>query len=459
MKRLNALFLTNFIHLWYHSVTYLYLFRRHFSDFFTLALHGFELLKEGYGLRRREGEVNIIMMLNPYTPGAGKTPAYLAGRDKIIEKAREAIIYLQNGYTGQSKIYYGLRGVGKTVLLNTIEDIAETLDILYEHIEISESIDFKKVISLHIKKFMSKLSQFDSFSKYGRKAIGILKAFCDTWSPESRDLNFGICGDVEMAIGTADTGNFQNDLTELFVAVGTLAKKSGKCICIFLDEMQYLKDDEFEGLIAAIHRVNQKDLPIMLFGAGLPKIAKLAGEIKSFAERLFDFIPVVSLDKQEAADALVEPAKNKGVIFDEAAVNDIFILTGGYPYFIQEYGKQVWQYVENDFINEEAIKKAFPIFQQSLCDSFFRVRFERATPKDKEFMYAMASCGTLPCTLAQVAKNMKSSIRTIAPIRANLIYKGFIYPTGHGEIDFTVPQFDSFLKRMEGLLRNPAACS
>jgi len=342
-----------------------------------------------------------------------------------------------------------MRGVGKTVLLNAIEDIAENLDILYEHIEISENDDFKQVISLHIRKLMGKLSAVETVKSYGRKAIGVLKAFSATWTPGSNEISFGFSGDVEAAIGTADTGNFQNDLTELLVALGMLAKNCSKPVCMFLDEIQYLKDDEFEGLIAAIHRLDQKRLPILLFGAGLPRIAKLAGDVKSYAERLFEFVPIESLDEHDAIEAITKPAEGIGISYDKTAVSEIVKLTEGYPYFIQEFGKQVWQYIENNYIDSKAIGKAITGFNQSLDNSFFRVRFERATPKEKEFMYAMVACGDLPCTLANVAKNMKSTTKTISPIRANLIHKGFIYSTRHGEIDFTVPQFDLFLKRME----------
>ena len=391
----------------------------------------------------------ISVLLNPYTPGAGKTPAYLAGRDSTINKAREAIIYLQNGYTGQSKIYYGLRGVGKTVLLNAIEDISDSLDVLHEHIEISENDNFKKVILLYVKKLINRLSAFESFKDYGRKVVGVLKAFGATWSPKDNKWGFGFIGEVDAAAGTADTGNFQNDLTELFVALGTLAKKSGASVCVSIDEMQYLKDNELEGLIAAIHRVNQKDLPILVFGAGLPKVMKLTGDAKSYAERLFEFIPIDSLSKSDAGIALTEPAKRRNVVFENEAINEIYKITEGYPYFIQEFGKQVWQYVDNNIISLQAVEKALPTFLRSLDDSFFKIRFDRATPKEKEFMYAMAACGDLPCTVANVAKNMKSTTKTISMIRAKLIHKGFIYSTGHGEIDFTVPQFDLFLKRIE----------
>jgi len=179
--------------------------------------------------------------------------------------------------------------------------------------------------------------------------------------------------------------------------------------------------------------------------------AYLAGRDNTIAkaEEALVYMQSGSLDEHDAKEAITRPAENRGVSYKPTAVNDIVKLTEGYPYFIQEFGKQVWQYIENNAIDDQAIEKALPGFHQSLDNSFFRVRFERATPKEKEFMHAMVACGDLPCTLASVAKNMKSTTKTISPIRANLIHKGFIYPTRYGEIDFTVPQFDLFLKRME----------
>ena len=220
-----------------------------------------------------------------------------------------------------------------------------------------------------------------------------------------------------------------------------------------MDEIQYLKDDEFEGLIAAIHRLNQKDLPIMVFGAGLPVIVKIAGDVKSYTERLFEFIPIGSLSEQDAMEALTEPARNRNVSYDGEAIKNIIDITEGYPYFIQAFGRQVWNYIDNRRISINAVNKAVPEFLMSLDNGFFKVRFDRATPKEKEFMYGMVESGGLPCTLAQVAKNMRSATKKIAPVRANLIHKGFIFPTGHGEIDFTVPQFDLYLNRVAKIIK------
>jgi len=387
------------------------------------------------------------MIINPYTPGAGLVPNYLAGRDNTIEEAKEVISYVAHGYPTRSIVYYGLRGVGKTVLLNKIEDIAEENGVLYEHIEVSERSSFKISISLHIQKLIRQMSVKEKARSYVQKAMSVLKAFKITYSTEG-EISFGLDDDVVAAIGVSDTGNFANDLTELFVSMGTLAKSSESSVCLFIDEIQYLKDDEFEALITAVHRINQKGLPVTLFAAGLPKIAKIAGDIKSYAERLFSFISIDSLNTEAAKLALIEPAKKIGVTFTDEAIDKILSVTEGYPYFLQEYGKQVWAFIKNNNIDITSVQEAYPVFEKSLDDSFFKVRYDRATPKEKEFMLAMTQCGELPCTIAQIASKMNTNVKSISPLRAQLIYKGFIYATSYGEVDFTVPQFNKYLKRI-----------
>lgn len=235
--------------------------------------------------------------------------------------------------------------------------------------------------------------------------------------------------------------------------MGTLAQKNEKAVCLFIDEIQYLNDDEFEALIAAIHRVNQKGLPVTLFAAGLPKVAKIAGDIKSYAERLFSFIPIDSLQPEAAKLALTEPAKKLGITYAEEAIDEIIRITGGYPYFLQEYGKQVWNFIKDARIDINSAREAYPVFEKSLDESFFKVRYDRATPKEKEFMLAMAKCGDLPCTMAQIATKMRTNVPSISPVRGQLIYKGFIYSPGYGEVDFTVPQFKQYLRRVQNGLK------
>lgn len=390
------------------------------------------------------------MIINPYTPGAGLVPNYLAGRDDTIEEATEVISYVAHGYPTRSIVYYGLRGVGKTVLLNKIEEIADDNDALYEHIEVSERSSFKIAISLHIQKLIKQMSVKEKAKGYVQKTMSILKAFKITYSPEG-EVSIGLNEDVVAAVGISDTGNFANDLTELFVSMGTLAKNSESSVCLFIDEIQYLKDDEFEALITALHRVNQKGLPVTLFAAGLPKIAKIAGDIKSYAERLFNFVSIDSLKPMAAKLALVEPAKKVGVTFTDEAIDEILRITEGYPYFLQEYGKQVWNFIKDKEIDIAAVKAAYSVFEKSLDDSFFKVRYDRATPREKEFMLAMVECGDLPCTIAEIAGKMHAKVQKISPLRAQLIYKGFIYATSYGEVDFTVPQFNRYLKRIHNI--------
>lgn len=388
------------------------------------------------------------MLPNPYTPGAGLVPSYLAGRDDTISEAREVIVSVAHGFPTRSIVYYGLRGVGKTVLLNKIEEIADENRVLYEHIEVSERSSFKISISFHIQKLIRQLSTKEQAKFYLDKALSILKAFQITYSPEG-DVSLGLKDDIDAAVGVSDTGNFQNDLTELFVSLGTLAQKNENAVCLFIDEIQYLKDDEFEALIAAIHRVNQKGLPVTLFSAGLPKVAKIAGDIKSYAERLFSFISISSLTPEAAKLALTEPAKRLAVAYTEEAINEIIKITDGYPYFLQEYGRQVWAFIKDNVIDITSVRAAYPIFEKNLDDSFLKVRYDRATPKEKEFMIAMAECGELPCTIAQIASKMQTNVQSVSPVRGQLIYKGFIYSARYGEVDFTVPQFKQYLKRVQ----------
>jgi hypothetical protein len=389
-----------------------------------------------------------IMLPNPYTPGAGLVPQYLAGRDDTIAEAEQILSSVSCGIPTRSVIYYGLRGVGKTVLLNKIEELAEAHNILYEHIEVSERSSFKAAISFHIKKLITQMSTPQQTKQFFDKALSVLKAFQITYSPDG-NLSIYLKDDIQAAVGVSDTGNFQNDLTELIVSLGVLAKKNNKAICLFIDEIQYLKEEEFEALIAAIHRANQKGLPFTLFAAGLPKVAKIAGDIKSYAERLFHFVPIDSLESIAAELALIEPSKILNITYSAAAVKEIIKITDGYPYFIQEFGKQVWAFIKDKKIDMSSVTEAYPAFEKSLDDSFFKVRYDRATPKEKEFMLAMAACGDLPCSIAQIASNMKVPVTSISPVRGQLIYKGFIYSARYGEVDFTVPQFKQFLKRIQ----------
>lgn len=393
-----------------------------------------------------------MSLYNPYTPGAGFPPSYLAGRDDTIENAEQTLLYVQNGIVQRSKIYYGLRGVGKTVLLNKIEEIADDNLVMYEHLEISEDDSFKVMMATSVQKLLTQMSVKEEIKQFFHKAASVLKAFQVKYSQGDVEYSFNM-KDVQPAYGTADTGQFENDLKEMLVSMGLVAKKTDNMVCFFIDEVQYLKQEELTALITALHRINQKQLPILIFAAGLPKIAKLAGDSKSYSERLFEFVPIDSLKYEDAKQALVQPALNQNVDYTEEAVTYIIQVTGGYPYFLQEYGKQAWDKMNGREIDLECVKRAEPDFIYSLDKSFFKVRYDRATKREKDFMFAMVKCGDLPCTVAEVARQMGTTPQSIGPLRSQLIHKGFIYATSYGEIDFTVPQFDKYLLRVNPELR------
>lgn len=384
------------------------------------------------------------MLPNPYRPGAGMSPAYLAGRDNTINEAQNILQAINYGYSARSVVYYGLRGVGKTVLLNYIENLADEMDLPSEYMEIAErDRSFQYQMALHIYKLINRLSLLKNIESHIKKALSILKAFT---------IKYG-CDDISIEVnpanGISDTGNLANDMTELFLALGVIAQKQNKGVVLFIDEIQYIKDSEFEALMEAIHRTNQKNYPIVIFSAGLPKIAKIAGDVKSYAERLFDFIEIDSLNNEEAKLALVEPAKRFQINYTDEAVNKIIEITQGYPYFLQEYGKWVWECKkEESIIDIKIVNKAYDKFEQSLDKAFFKVRHDRATAREIEFMTAMVACEKLPCSTKEIANIMGESIQAISPLRAQLIHKGFIYAAKRGEVDFTVPQFDKYLKRV-----------
>ncbi|NBJ16995.1 MAG: ATP-binding protein [Dehalobacter sp. 4CP] len=384
-----------------------------------------------------------MIQINPYTPGAGVKPGFLAGRDNVIESAEEVLAYISAGQTHQSFIYYGLRGVGKTVLLNEIEDIAEKYEYLYEHIEISENDNFKIVIAQYLQKVVLQLSNMEKAKEKIKNFLGLLKAFTFTIE-DFGEFSF----DVDAISGKADTGNFQNDLTELFLGVGKLASDVNKKIAFFIDEIQYMKEDNLEALIASTHRIHQKGYPLVIFGAGLPKIAKMAGDAKSYSERLYNFVKIDSLSGPNSKSALIEPAKNQGVYYTDNAVDKIIEITDGYPYFLQEFGRQVWEYKNGNSIDVASVDSAYEKFINKLDDSFFKVRFDRATGNEKLFMFAMADLGKGPYETSAIAHKLKKTQPQISLDRANLINKGFVYTTSHGYLDFTVPQFDKFLTRI-----------
>lgn len=389
----------------------------------------------------------MIDYRNPYTPGAGVMPKYLAGRDALLADAEKRLQAISTGYQTRSLVYYGLRGVGKTVVLNRVESAAESLNMLVRHIEVQERRDFVKALAMACSAFVLNLSTRESLRDKVSRLLSVIKSFSARWNPEDNTLSFEL-GDRAFEAATAGTGDLANDLTELLVSLGKYAQLARASICFCIDEVQYAKNSELDALMTALHRSNQLGLPIIFFCAGLPKILKSMGDAKSYSERLFEFIEVDSLSEPEARAAICMPAERLRVAYSEEAIRLIIGYTEGYPYFIQELCNTIWDTGSDILVDDALVKHCLPLTEQKLDAGFFNVRYKRCTPREQDFLAAMVACGDLPCTIVNVATNMNSTVPSISPIRANLISKGLIYSTGRGEIDFTVPQFDTFIRRV-----------
>lgn len=388
----------------------------------------------------------MIDFRNPYTPGAGMMPKYLAGRDDIINNAKQRIETVAAGYQARSVVYFGLRGVGKTVLLNAIEGIADKNDLLNRHIEVKETSNFVKSLAVACNGFVQSLSLKEAVKDRIGKLWSIIKSFSTTWNPEDKTFSFEL-KDQPLEFATAGTGDLSNDLTELLVTLGKYAQQASAAICFCIDEIQYAKSEELEALITAVHRLNQLGLPIIFFCAGLPKIRKTMGDTKSYTERLFEFIEIDSLSAPSAKAAIIVPAEELKVHYTADAVSKIIEITQGYPYFIQEMCSTIWENHNAKEIDIDAVCENIAPTNVKLDAGFFHVRYDRCTQTEKSFMAAMVKCGELPCTIANVARIMNRPVNSISIFRSNLISKGLIYSTSYGEIDFTVPQFDAFIKR------------
>ena len=390
----------------------------------------------------------MITPRNPYTPGAGVTPRCLAGRDELIQDAQLKLSSTADGFNERSVIYYGLRGVGKTVLLNAVENICDDLDILCNHIEIKEDGNLKSALAISATAFANNMSLVSAAKSAATKLKALVQSFTTTWNPQDNTVSFSVDAEA-LSAANAGTGDLTNDLTQLLVGLGKCAKRCKQTVCFCIDEVQNAHKDELEALMTALHRINQLSLPVIFFCAGLPRILKDAGDAKSYSERLFEFIEVDALSREAAREAIIQPALQQQVIFAEDAVELIFDETAGYPYFIQELCATIWHNAEGSAVTREDVLANIDEANRRLDKSFFLVRYNRCTEKEREFLHAMVACGELPCTIANVAKAMKREVTSISPFRAKLIGKGLIYATSRGEIDFTVPRFDEFLKRMQ----------
>jgi hypothetical protein len=383
-------------------------------------------------------------VLNPFAPGAGSQPPELAGRDEIISAAEIALQRVLVGRHDKSQMLLGLRGTGKTVLLNTIEQLAESHNHVTSFIEAPEGRSLADLLYPKIHQALRKLSMIKSAKAKAHTAMRALRSFASVFKVSVGDVSLS----VDPEEGVADSGSLENDLCDLLVRVGETAHVATRAWTLLIDEVQYLTESELSALIVSIHRVNKKQLPVMFFGAGLPQVAALAGDAKSYAERLFDFPSVGPLDVEAAAAAIRQPILDEGESITDKALEAIVKQTECYPYFLQEWGYQAWNVADNSPIDTGDVKAGTCSALKRLDEGFFRVRFDRLTPKEREYVIAMASVGTRgPYRSSDVAEQLGVTMQKLGPLRARIIHKGMIYSQAHGDIDFTVPMFSNFLRR------------
>lgn len=381
---------------------------------------------------------------NPYRPGAGTQPPALIGRDSYIDHFGVLMRRALRGAPGKSVMPIGLRGVGKTVLLNRFVEIAEQEGFSVAFIEAPETHDLRSLLARALRKI---LLQFDArrASAKALRALRVLKSF-QINLPDGATVSL----DFDALAGMGDSGILADDLTDLLVAAGEAASERNAGILIAVDEVQYLSADELGAAITAIHRTTQLNLPVVLVGAGLPQIPGLAGDAKSYAERLFEFPAIGSLSEDEAAAALTVPARGLGVTFTTAAVAALVEATAGYPYFLQEWGYHLWNRSQGPEIGLSDVESATPFVIDHLDRNFFLVRLDRLTPKEKEYLAAMAALGPGPHRSGDISAALGVKVESVAPRRSGLIAKGMIYSPAHGDTAFTVPLFDEFMMRTRG---------
>lgn len=385
---------------------------------------------------------------NPYTPNAGARPPALVGRDAELEAFDVLLHRLERGRPQQSMIITGLRGVGKTVLLCAFRDVAVERRWAAVDAEVTKNSDFADRISRLSRKALFSLSPPEKWESRAKRAAAALKSFSVTFKPDGT-VAAGL--NVDAAAGLSDSGDMPEDLTDLLVAIGEAAEEQGTGVVFLLDEVQYLSVQELEALIAALHKTVQRALPVTLVAAGLPQIPRLAGEAKSYSERLFTFPHIGQLSPADARDALVIPARELNVEVEDEASDMIVRLTEGYPYFVQEYGRVLWEESSSSPITAADVRHSIPLVEEQLDESFFRVRADRATPLELQYLRAMAELGPQPHKAGEVAELLNRTSEQLGPTRANLIDKGLLYTPSHGLAAFTVPQFDRYMKRNHAL--------
>ena len=385
-------------------------------------------------------------ILNPYAPGAGTPPPELAGRDDLRDKVRIAIARLRRGLQAKSVLMVGLRGVGKTVLLDRMRDEARAEGVQTIRIEAPEGRSLPALLAPQLRQALLALSRNHKAKDLAQRGLRALAGFAKSLKLKYEDIEVGLDFDPEP--GLADNGDLEHDLQALLEAAGQAAASADTALAMFIDELQYVKEDELAALITAMHRCAQQRLPVVLVGAGLPQLPGRMGRAKSYAERLFDFPEIGPLNATAARLAITKPAQAQGVDYTEPAVAALVEKTQGYPYFLQEWGKHAWDHATSSPIRREDVAAASGAAIAALDESFFRVRFDRLTPAEKRYLRAMAALGPGPHRSGDIAEQLQRKVTSLGPTRAQLIDKGMVWSPNHGDTAFTVPLFDAFLQRI-----------
>jgi hypothetical protein len=383
---------------------------------------------------------------NPYAPGAGTPPPELSGRQDLLEQVRIALGRTRLGRPAKGFFAVGLRGVGKTVLLREALAMA-TADGFYTcFVEADGQKSLGELLIPHLRRLLLDLDRMGKLAAEVKRGLRVLKSFLSLLKLTYGDAELAL--DIDPEPGTGDSGDLEDDLSELFAAIGKAAAARDTRVALFIDEVQYLSHRDFGALIKALHRCAQETLPIILIGAGLPQIVGLAGRAKSYAERMFDFPALEALDRADADRAVLAPAAEQKVVVTREALDAIDAVAHGYPYFIQEWAYHAWNAAPGPIIDREVVLTATPAASKRLDASFFRVRFDRLTPREKQYLRAMASFGPGVWRAGEIAERLGVKPTSVAPLRNGLIGKGMIYSPQFGETAFTVPMFDDFLRRV-----------
>lgn len=391
---------------------------------------------------------------NPYTPNAGARPPALVGREDELEAFEVLLHRLRRGYSEQSMLVTGLRGVGKTVLLGAFQERAQDEGWATVEAEVTKNAAFAPRVAQLVRRALLQIAPRARWRERAQRAAAVLRSFQLTVSADGT-MAAGL--DVEALEGVGDSGDLGEDLTDLLVALGEAAREHETGVVFLLDEVQFLTLIELEALIAGLHKTVQRQLPITLVGAGLPQLPRLAGEAKSYAERLFRFPRIGELPRGEAVRALTEPVAPLDVRYDDDAVEAIVAYTQGYPYFLQEYGKVVWDAAVGPHIRRHEVEDARASVEARLDSGFFRVRADRTSELELQYLRAMAELGPEPHQAKDVAGLLKRTSEQLGPTRSRLIEKGLLYTPGYGLAAFTVPQFDRYMLRTHELTVAPAA--